>query len=255
MINKTSWGEHEIAGPKNFYRQNLLLSQLRRYCKPNGCVLDIGCGSGALLFRMAKEKFIVTGIDSSVDYLQFIKEGAQENNLGTKIQVALGDAGKLCFPNQEYDGVVLSEVLEHLREDKKAINEACRVLKPSGYVFITVPGNPSLWSKVDEGAGHYRRYTENSLSELIEGSGLTVCHMRWWGFPVTRLYERVLFNPWMRNRFKTGANPGAGGMLGSLAKIKSLTLPISWVFSIDNIFSKFPYGIGLISVAKKGNFD
>lgn len=50
------------------------------------------------------------------------------------------------------------EVLEHIRDDKKAISEIARVLKPSGFFLFSVPLRMDLYSEIDQIIGHKRRY-------------------------------------------------------------------------------------------------
>ena len=77
------------------------------------------------------------------------------------------------------DLVVSCMVLEHLAEaDEARYLEHCRrALKPRGLGVLFVPGCPDYWGMEDEVAGHFRRYTFQSLQRSIEARGLRVGHV------------------------------------------------------------------------------
>lgn len=123
-------------------------------------ILDVGCGNG-LVNRVLKH-CNVTGIDSHPRY-----EGAITAN-----------ADDLPFQNSTFDAVTCFDVLEHVEDHEKAINEIARVLKPGGRAYFSVPLYPMLWSKHDELTGHVRRYKPRELDPLLEGAGLKVLKKR-----------------------------------------------------------------------------
>lgn len=124
--------------------------------KPTTNVLDVGCGNG--LVNHVLKHCNVTGIDSHPRY-----EGA--------ITAA---ATAIPFSNSTFDAVTCFDVLEHIEDHEKAINEIARVLKPGGRGYFSVPLYPQLWSKHDELTGHVRRYRTGELYPLLNRSGLKV---------------------------------------------------------------------------------
>lgn len=244
------WGRYEIAGPKHDYRERSLLKLIRCFSEARDTLLDVGCGSGSLLFRMANAGHTVHGIDVSNTFVDSIQDSVMQSGLDSQINVKVGNAENLDFEDSSVDGVVLAEVLEHLPNEKATLSEVKRVLKPNGLLYITVPANPALWTTVDEEAGHFRRYTAQGLASVLEDNGFGVTHIRWWGFPITRIYEKIIFRPWAKNRSKKGESPGAGGFLGKLAKHPLIRVPGVWLMSIDELFHRIPMGIGLMAVAR-----
>ena len=81
------------------------------------------------------------------------------------------DAG---FKNSTLDGVGLFDVIEHIEEDNNFLTSIKNLLKPNGRLYATVPTYSMLWSEEDELAGHFRRYTRDSICSVIEGAGLKI---------------------------------------------------------------------------------
>ena len=101
---------------------------------PHDHVLDLGCGPGNLLEKLNGER--VVGVDLSDSLLELARE--RTKNL-PHVRVVKGNAEKLDFPDNTFDRVVCSEVLEHTRNPDVVLNEMARVTKPGGRVVITVP--------------------------------------------------------------------------------------------------------------------
>ena len=68
----------------------------------------------------------------------------------------------------EYDihGVSLFDVLEHIEDDFKAMNELIMKLKSGTRIYLTVPAHNYLWSEVDPFGGHFRRYNKRMIKNL-----------------------------------------------------------------------------------------
>ncbi len=110
------------------------------------------------------------------------------------ITLTRGNIYALPFPDNWFDGVILSEILEHIEDDVAGLHEVRRVLKPGGVVAITVPNAnyPFLWdpinktletlfhTKIRRGplagiwANHVRLYTREQLRTAVERAGLVV---------------------------------------------------------------------------------
>jgi SAM-dependent methyltransferase len=106
--------------------------------------------------------------------------------------------------------VVLAEVLEHLEDDKAALADAARVLRPTGILGITVPRNPAWFSRSDRWAGHVRRYTREQLEGRVEVAGFEILACKAWGFPISALYHRTVFE-WVVARRATSSAPLRAG--------------------------------------------
>ena len=134
----------------------------------DAAVLDIGTSTGANLRLLRELGFSgAIGLDSSVDAIEFCKA----KGLGA---VDFGDACSLPYADNRFDLVVATDVIEHVDQDGRALDEIRRVLKPGGYALVTVPAFPSLWGSQDVVAHHKRRYRMMPLRDRVVKSGLSV---------------------------------------------------------------------------------
>lgn len=97
-------------------------------------LLDIGCGGGVLAEEFALLGCQVTGIDISPRSIMVAQAHAARS--GLSIDYRVGAATDLPFGNHSFDVVSCCDVLEHIREWKRVIAEAARVLKPGGLFFF-----------------------------------------------------------------------------------------------------------------------
>lgn len=150
---------------------------------PGDRVLDVGCGDGRHMHAACLEGLDAVGVDldrerltrARDDYETFV---APETN-GTAFAVAAGDAVSLPFPDESFDAVVCSEVLEHLPDYEAAIDELVRVLAPRGHLAVSVPryGPERLcWWLSDEyhrvEGGHVRIFRRDELRSALEARDL-----------------------------------------------------------------------------------
>jgi len=76
------------------------------------------------------------------------------------------DATNLPYKDNSFDTIILSDVIEHIKNWKKAVNEAVRVSKNK--IIITVPAYKWLWSNYDKLLGHYRRYEKKDIDKFLK---------------------------------------------------------------------------------------
>jgi len=96
-------------------------------------LLDLGCGNGAQTVFFLNHAEQIIGLDKT--HLDRTENPAPRAGF-TPVQ---GDAEELPFTSGSMDMAVSFEVLEHLPDDAAAVREVCRVLKPGGGFFFTIP--------------------------------------------------------------------------------------------------------------------
>jgi SAM-dependent methyltransferase len=197
------WGTApDFQGPRHELRESLLLDAFLE-AKPGRVVLDVGAGSGTFSNLLAARGFDVTSTDVTEAALDVLR---------TRVagRVERADATSLPFPASSFDGLVLGEVLEHVDNDGAALEESARVLRPNGILAVSVPRNPAWFSSSDEWAGHFRRYTRAGLECTVTRAGFEVLSCKAWGFPISSLYHRTLFE-WIVARRATSSAPLRAG--------------------------------------------
>jgi len=131
---------------------------------PSGArILDAGCGSGRNMVELAR-RGTVTGIELS----QTSVELARGRNAG---EVIAGSVLEMPFAEDSFEFAVSLDVIEHLEDDLRALQELRRTVAPGGALLVTVPAYQWLWSGHDEINHHHRRYTRRSLRAVAEQAG------------------------------------------------------------------------------------
>jgi len=102
-------------------------------------ILDIGCGTGRHLVYLAHNGFEVYGLDSSETAIESAKNWLKEEGLSGNLKIA-NQYDKFPYEKDFFDAVISTQALHHGKtaEVKQVIAEIERVLKPKGYIFITV---------------------------------------------------------------------------------------------------------------------
>ena len=136
--------------------------------RPGLGVLEVGCGSGAVLAAVAAAcpAAEVVGMD-------LFPEALAHARVRTGAPLAAGDAMRPPF-GPVFDVVGMFDVLEHLPDDVGALRAQRALLAPGGALALTVPADPALWSYFDEASRHVRRYTEASLAAALRAAGFEV---------------------------------------------------------------------------------
>lgn len=126
-------------------------------------VLDAGCGTGGVIEQLARDGVRCTGTDMDLGSLRW---GAEQKRV---TEGAMADICRLPFRDGAFDFAVSSEVLEHVRDDEQGMRELLRVTRKG--VLISVPAHMYLWTDSDDILLHHRRYSRESLEEMIRRAG------------------------------------------------------------------------------------
>jgi len=101
-------------------------------------VLEIGCGYGRTCFFLQKNELDIAGVDLDRVQVRLASEEMKRQRIRQGMSLVVNDARNLCFPDDSFDVVTLLGVLTLVPKAERPgiMNEADRVLKPSGYVFV-----------------------------------------------------------------------------------------------------------------------
>lgn len=139
---------------------------------PPSRALDIGAGAGGNTRVLASAGWEATALEFSSAGVELARSRG--------LDVVQGDARAIPFPDDTFGLVVAYDVLEHINEDDRVVEEIARVLRPGGRALIAVPADMRLWSAHDEAVGHVRRYTRGELTGLFRGPEFRIDDVRSW---------------------------------------------------------------------------
>ncbi len=147
----------------------------------------MGCGAGRHAFELYRRGAHVVAFDLDADELAGVEKmframrAAGEVPKEATARTVRGDARRLPFPDDSFDKIVASEVLEHIPDDMTAMSELLRVLKPGGRLAVTVPSwlpERICWALSEDyhtaPGGHVRIYTRAELEAKLKSLGLRV---------------------------------------------------------------------------------
>lgn len=168
------WEHYQNEGVDSFAQSQGRLEFLARHLETGTRALNIGVGNGTLEKIAARKGVDIWCLDPSG---RAIERTRQELNLGEKAQVGFSQA--MPFPDEHFDTVIMSEVLEHLDDEvlEGTLVEVKRVLRPGGKFIGTVPAREKLESSIVvcpccgvqfHRWGHKRSFNIHTLASTLE---------------------------------------------------------------------------------------
>jgi SAM-dependent methyltransferase len=148
-----------------------ILSDVLAHCQipRDARLLDAGCGAGGMLGALGVYG-AVSGIDMNPELVALARRRGCED-------VVEGVVEELPWADESFDLVTLLDVLEHTADDLVTLEEMHRVVRPGGYLLVTVPAYEVLWSNHDVVNDHYRRYSRRTLHRAATRAGWSVERM------------------------------------------------------------------------------
>ncbi len=167
-------------------RRDLLCSLWKEKKIEGKMVLEVGCGSGENLAVVKEEsaRAQVYGLDNSRG---MIASSARIKNI-------LGDGTYPPLKEEKFDVILALDVLEHIENDRGALNAWIALLKRDGMLILSVPAFNILWSYHDILNEHKRRYNKGNLLNLLSKEAVKIERITFWGgsiFLPTLLLNRL----------------------------------------------------------------
>lgn len=142
--------------------------------RPPSRVLDAGCGWGVTLSALERRGYRADGLDISRKALERLDAPGR-----TLIEA---DLNQPWPPGSDtYDAVLALDVIEHLDDDRGAVDRLAERVAPGGVLVVSVPALPDLFGEFDAIQGHRRRYLPETLRAAFSSSGLELDRVFWWG--------------------------------------------------------------------------
>ncbi len=135
--------------------------------RKKGRLLDVGCGNGKFLRLMKDLGWDVTGIEPDSKAADIAREQVGGNVIVSTLE-------KAYFPDQSFDAITMSHVIEHVHNPRSLIKECYRILKSNGKIVIITPNVESLGHRIFkdywvslEPPRHLQLFSLKSLEKLL----------------------------------------------------------------------------------------
>ena len=129
-------------------------------------IIDIGCNTGIFSNSLSRLGYHVTGIDINRKHLDIANQNKPKDE---HIDFKYGDATHLFHHDNSFDSANITEVLEHVPDYMKVLNEAMRVVTPDGRIYVSVPRDNLIYDP-----GHINIFSKESVEKIIKGLGSKV---------------------------------------------------------------------------------
>ena len=220
------------------------VTQIASQMDPGYMILEMGCGDGNTMriVQDACRSGQVIGMDMDSEDLKY----ARKRGLDYLIQ---GDIHSPPF-SERFNAICLFDVLEHLSDDDKVLLKLHHMIKDDGYILLTVPAHPSMWSYADEIAHHYRRYKIEALEGKLIQSGF---HVEYISYYMAGIFPLVWTIRRLRNMVRRGTAqdlalderkivPIVNEILTAILTQEAWIIARRW---------KIPFGTSLIALGRK----
>ena len=142
-------------------------------------VLEVGAGSGNLT-QLLPSTANVTVLDESRAALDIAVSRFSGRALDTIIADIADPKASAGLASREFDTIVCSNVLEHIKDERLAVANMHAIVKSTyGHVLLIVPAHKRLFGSLDHAAGHFRRYARSELTALLRTSGFEIRKARY----------------------------------------------------------------------------
>lgn len=171
------WGDYHWGLYMKNTKYTRHANKIREWIKEKP-VLDIGAGDGLITFLIGGK-----GIDNEPEGVRLAKKRG--------VDVIVGSAYEIPYKDEQFTSALMADVLEHLEDPKKALQEARRVIRE--YLYITTPPKRDDGKLTDK--FHYFELTPEELKTLVESQGFELV-----GDIEVNRPEKVMYGRFRKNK-------------------------------------------------------
>jgi ubiquinone/menaquinone biosynthesis C-methylase UbiE len=208
----------------------------------NDLLADCGAGTGIFAAGYMSTCRVVA-IDDHEESLALASQ-----RLGSA-RVMRGACTNLPLADRSVDVLTALDVIEHVEDDRNALMEFSRVVKPGGLVVITVPALTWLWSDWDLALHHFRRYSWRALLDLVPREHFDIVHSAYINVAALPLVMLARASRALMRAFGTTPRTRLEDRIPP-APINA-ALKSSFVFLACQRLIRFPAGVGLLAVLRR----
>jgi SAM-dependent methyltransferase len=141
-----------------------------------GSILDVGCGDGKFLWALDPGRWKATGVDNLPETLSRVRSRMPS------LDLIEGDINSGLLQEAGYDALTFWHVLEHLPNPRRILRRASELLRPGGWLFVSLPRFDSLqarlfhryWYAFDDVPRHLYHFSRSSLDRILIEAGFMV---------------------------------------------------------------------------------
>lgn len=201
-------------------------------------ILDAGCGTGGMLMYLRRFGSVV-GVDVAEDAIALCRR----RDLS---QIARASVERLPFGNESFHLIVSFDVIYHraVVNDRLALDEFHRVLKPGGLLVVRVPAYDWLRGTHDVAVHTRHRYTRRELGGKLHDSGFRIrklSHVNSLLFPLAAAKRLLEGAGWSSRADLDLPSPFVNRLLMQVLHLEAAVLPLL----------SFPWGLSVLAVASK----
>ncbi len=158
-------------------------------------VLEVGAGIGTITRQILQGRELVVALEAEATYSNELLSAFKHEMRVKVMHCPVEETNWDALSAYNFDSALLSNVLEHIRDDSAAIRNIRRALTPGCRLVVLVPALTFLFGTLDEAVGHRRRYMPSTLRKVIGENGFELTQLTWMnllGIPGWFLNGRVL---------------------------------------------------------------
>lgn len=170
-----------------------------------GCILDVGCADGKFLWALNPASWRRTGVEFSKPVVELVQSRMPD------LELLCGDIYHPALQTGSFDAVTFWHVLEHLPRPRDVLMRVRDLLRPGGWVLVSLPNLDSLqarlfrryWYAFDDVPRHLHHFSPQSLDILLHEAGFSVLDHRFFSRTVNfHCLKHSLLN-WSKERLKS----------------------------------------------------
>ena len=225
-------------------RRAIISNEISRLKLNENCsILEVGAGTGGNLHLLANFGNVVA-IEMNEIAFELAKAKKPDN---VQLRIGKFPDNPNLFNNEKFDLICMFDVIEHIPSAEESMKILSRHLNKDGYIILSVPAYNWLWSAHDEINHHVKRYSRESLRNLVEESDLIISNCTYFNF---LLFPFAILNRLKIQIFNRHSYPGIKLPNRFINRI------LIGIFSFERKILKFtnlPFGLSLMAVVQIRN--
>ena len=137
--------------------------QIKPYLR--GDILEVGAGIGSNTERLdpgGTARWVC--LEPDPQHTAQLARKLNESNANRRYEIVCGTLSQMA--GQQFDTIIYIDVLEHIEHDRDELQAAATLLRPGGCVVVLSPAHQSLYTPLDRGLGHFRRYNRSTIRHI-----------------------------------------------------------------------------------------